>query len=118
MPPDELRKRIRWAIQAKFKEAVIQVKAGPSSLKNFAAQISVTRQALSAYADGSVPEADVLLAALLIWDWEILIQDEGCQLGCRPFKVEGESAQLSLFDESNDLESEAGTGSTSASGEL
>jgi hypothetical protein len=105
MLPIELRRRIRSAIQAKFRQAVTQIKAGPSSLKDFAAQIGVTRQALSAYADGSVPEADVLLAALLIWDWEIMIRDERYELGCRPFKLDGESTQLLLFDEPNDLES-------------
>lgn len=66
------------------------------------------------YADGSIPEADVLLTAFLKWDWRVRIENTGgtpgwCEFGLSD--VEGgierrkaEPTQLSLFDALEDLD--------------
>ena len=106
--PELLRAKIREAIRSKFSELVKNVKSGPGSLAAIAAQIGVRRQALDQYAEGSVPQGDVLLAAFLYWDWVIRIDDKGGKPSWCEFSISGidggvqqrkrEPIQLSLFD--------------------
>jgi transcriptional regulator with XRE-family HTH domain len=109
-PQEELREKLRAAIEKKFLKLVEQVKAGPGSLQEVAEEIGVRRQALSQYAKGSVPASDVLLAALLYWDWAITVETEAGRLRwCAVLgDTEKDSAdtkrepmQLSLFEEEN-----------------
>jgi len=99
LPPKELRKRIREVIKKQFVESVERVKEGPGTLTDFAKQIGISRQALSAYAEGSVPESDVLLAAIFCWEWEISIETESHRIGWRTLLTPGTPAQLSLFED-------------------
>ena len=111
--PELLRAKIREAIRSKFSELVKNVKSGPGSLAAIAAQIGVRRQALDQYAEGSVPQGDVLLAAFLYWDWVIRIDDKGGKPSWCEFSISGidggvqqrkrEPIQLSLFDALTDL---------------
>jgi len=108
LTPDQFRASVRAKIKERFAELVDGVKSGKGSLADVAAQIGVTRQALSQYAEGSVPQADVLLSAFLKWDWTIRIERTGGKPAWCEFAlsdVEGglkrrkpEPMQLSLFD--------------------
>jgi hypothetical protein len=110
----KLRKRIRDEVQRKFAEVVRNVKAGSGSLSVVAAQLGVTRQALSQYAGGSVPQSDVLLAAFLVWEWVIRIENKPDMPGWCEFSVSDMEGgvkkrkqaplQLSLFDALTDLD--------------
>jgi transcriptional regulator with XRE-family HTH domain len=105
--PDQLRSKCRAEIRRKFAELVRNVKSGPGSLSAVAEQLGVTRQALSQYAEGSVPQADVLLAAFLKWDWVVRIENDGTPAWCE-FSISDadgglqhqkrEPLQLSLFE--------------------
>ena len=112
---DQLRRNIRQAVQRKFAELVNNVKSGPGSMSDVAAQLGVTRQALDQYASGSVPASDVLLAAFLKWDdWGIRIENgpftpAWCEFGVSDLeggvrKRKREPVQLSLFDALTDLD--------------
>jgi len=64
----------------KFKEAVKKAFAEVVSnrkgeLEAAGREIGSSRQALQQYADGAVPGADVLLAAFIIWEMMIRIED-------------------------------------------
>jgi transcriptional regulator with XRE-family HTH domain len=114
LEPGELRSRCCAEIKRKFAELVKNVKSGPGSLSGVAAQLGVSRQALSQYAEGSVPQADVLLAAFLKWDWSIRVENRGgtpawCEFSLSD--VDGgvqrrkrEPIQLSLFDALTDFD--------------
>ena len=114
LKPDQLRASIRAEIQKKFAALVNKVKSGRGSLADVVAQIGVTRQALSQYAKGSVPQADVLLSAFLKWDLTVRIEDtdgtpDWCEFSISD--VEGgvkrrrpEPIQLSLFDALTDFD--------------
>jgi transcriptional regulator with XRE-family HTH domain len=105
---DQFRSLVCAEIRRKFADLVKNVKSGPGTLSDVAAQIGVTRQALSQYAQGSAPQADVLLAAFLKWDWSVRIENKGgtplwCEFSISD--VDGgvqrrkpEPIQLSLFD--------------------
>jgi len=103
-----MRGLMRAEIKRKFAEWVRTVKAGPGSLADAAAQIGVTRQALTQYADGAVPQSDVLLAAFLKWDWVVKIDTPGEEPSWFEFSIsdmEGGTkkrkrapVQLSLFE--------------------
>jgi len=105
---DQFRSKVRAEIRRKFADLVKNVKSGSGSLSGVAAQIGVTRQALSQYAEGSVPQGDVLLAAFLKWDWFVRIEDKGGAPAWCEFSVSDvdggvqhrkrEPIQLSLFD--------------------
>ena len=115
---EALRAKLREAIKRKFSELVTNVKSGPGSLSDVAAQLGVRRQAISQYATGSVPQADVLLCAFLKWDWTIRAEDTGGTPAWCEFSVsdvEGglrhrkrEPIQLSLFDALTDLDQNLG----------
>jgi hypothetical protein len=114
LKPDELRSNIRDVIQRKFAELVRNIKSGPGSLSAVAAQVGVTRQALGQYAEGSVPQADVLLAAFLKWDWAIKIENKSGTPAWCEFSISDidggverrkpEPIQLSLFDALTDFD--------------
>jgi hypothetical protein len=105
---------VRNCIQSKFAEVVKNVKSGPASLSQVASQIGVTRQMLDQYAGGSIPKADVLLAAFLKWGWVIRVESPGKSPAWSEFSasdMEGgvrnrkrEPVQLSLFDALTDLD--------------
>ncbi len=115
----QYRLRIREAIQRKFAELVIGVKSGQGSLAEVAEQLGVRRQAMDQYASGSVPASDVLLMALLKWNWQIRVEDPKGQPSWCEFSVsdmEGgikgrkpEPVQLSLFDALTDLDQNMNT---------
>jgi len=114
LTPQELRKEIRKNIKKKFGDLVKDVKKGNESLAGVAAQIGVSRTMLPNYANGSIPEGDVLLAAFLKWDWKIRIEDTGgspswCEFGLSDVaggieRRKAEPTQLSLFDALEDLD--------------
>ena len=115
----QVRRSIRHSMQLKFAELVNNVKSGPGSLSDVAAQLGVKRQALDYYATGSVPASDVLLTALLKWGWVIKVEDlDGKPSWCE-FSVsdmEGgvrsrkrDPVQLSLFDALRDLDQDMDT---------
>lgn len=116
---DRLRRNIREAIRLKFAELVKNVKSGPGTLSDVAAQLGLSRPALSQYAGGSVPESDVLLAAFLKWDWVIRIENKGeapawCEFSVSNMeggvkKRKREPVQLSLFDALTDLDQNINT---------
>jgi hypothetical protein len=116
---DQLRRDIRDAIQRKFAELVNDVKSGAGSLADVAAQIGVTRPALTQYAGGSVPQSDVLLAAFLKWGWMIRVEDlvgspAWCEFSVSDMeggikKRKREPVQLSLFDALTDLDQDLET---------
>lgn len=105
---DQLRDLMRDEIKRKFADLVRGVKSGHGTLASVAAQIGVSRQALTQYADGSVPQSDVLLAAFLKWDWAVKIDNPGEGPAWFEFSIsdmEGgtkrrkrEPVQLSLFE--------------------
>ena len=111
---EQLKKEIRSAVQSKFADLVANVKSGPGSLSDVAAQLGVTRQMLAQYATGSTPGCDVLLTAFLKWDWVVRVENLGDKPGWCEFSVsdmEGgikkrrpEPIQLSLFDALTDLD--------------
>jgi transcriptional regulator with XRE-family HTH domain len=111
---EQFREKVREVIKVKFSELVRNVKLGPGSLAAVAARVGVTRQALSDYAKGSVPQGDVLLAALLYWDWVIRVEDKGGKPSWCEFSISDidggvkqrkrEPVQLSLFDALTDLD--------------
>jgi hypothetical protein len=109
-----LRKQIRDEILREFAEVVRNVKSGSGSLSDVAAQLGISRQALSQYAEGAVPQSDVLLVAFLVWDWVLRIENiPGSPAWCE-FSVsdmEGgvkkrrqAPVQLSLFEALADLD--------------
>jgi transcriptional regulator with XRE-family HTH domain len=112
--PAQLRELIRGRIRAKFDEIVTSVKRGDGTLADAARQIGVTRQALSQYAQNSVPQSDVLLMALLKWGWTVRIENDGGEPEWFEFSLSGlagglmpkrpEPVQLSLFDALEDLD--------------
>jgi len=114
LKPDQLRLKIREAVKRKFVDLVKNVKSGSGSLADVAAQIGVRRQMLDQYAEGSVPGADVLLAAFLKWDWAIRIENQGATPAWCEFSVSdidggvkrrrAEPIQLSLFDALTDFD--------------
>jgi len=105
---DQFRSMVRAEIRRMFADLVNTVKSGPGSLSDVAAQIGVRRQALSQYAEGSVPQGDVLLAAFLKWDWTIRIESKGGTPAWCEFSISDVDGgvqnrkrapiQLSLFD--------------------
>lgn len=113
LKPAEIRSQCCAEIRRRFAELVRNVKSGKGSLSVVAAQLGVTRQALSQYAEGSVPQADVLLAAFLKWDWAIRIENDGTPAWCE-FSVSDvagslqrqkrEPLQLSLFETLTDFD--------------
>jgi len=119
LKPDQLRTKCLEEIRRKFADLVRNVKSGPGSLSDVAAQLGVTRQALSQYATGSVPQADVLLAAFLKWDWTIRIENAGGTPAWCEFSIsdaEGdmerrkpEPLQLSLLDAIANLDKDIDT---------
>ncbi len=78
---EQLKKEIRSAVQSKFADLVANVKSGPGSLSDVAAQLGVTRQMLAQYATGSTPGCDVLLTAFLKWDWVVRVENLGDKPG-------------------------------------
>jgi hypothetical protein len=106
-------------IRRKFADLVKKVKSGPGSLSDMAAQLGVTRQALSQYAEKSVPQADVLLTAFLKWDWSIRIENKGGTPAWCEFSISDvdggvqrrkrEPIQLSLFDALTDFDQDLDT---------
>jgi transcriptional regulator with XRE-family HTH domain len=105
---DQFRSMVCAEIRRKFADLVKNVKSGPGSLSDMAAQLGVTRQALSQYAKKSVPQGDVLLTAFLKWDWSIRIENKGGTPAWCEFSISDvdggvqrrkhEPIQLSLFD--------------------
>ena len=102
-----VRSRIRDEIKRKFADLVRDVKRSQGSMSAVAAQIGVTRQALAQYADGSVPQSDVLLMALFKWDWSVRVENLGKPSWCEfsisdmeggPRRRRPEPLQLPLFD--------------------
>lgn len=116
---DQFRSLVCAEIRRKFADLVKNVKSGPGSMSDTAAQLGVTRQALSQYAKGSVPQADVLLTAFLKWDWSVRIENKGgtpdwCEFSISD--VDGgvqrrkrEPIQLSLFDALTELDQDLET---------
>jgi hypothetical protein len=114
LDPHKFRQQIRDEIKRLFDNLVGDIRKGTGSFESVAAQIGVSRTMLPNYAKGSIPEADVLLIALLRWDWHIRIKETGgtprwCEFGLS--EVEGgierrkaEPTQLSLFDALEDLD--------------
>jgi hypothetical protein len=112
---DEFRSLVCKEITKKFMDLVATARGSRGSKTAIAAQIGVQRQMLDQYANGSVPQADVLLAAFLKWGWSIRVYnpsdetphwwefalsdiDGGLQ------KRKPEPVQLSLFEALTDME--------------
>jgi hypothetical protein len=116
---DQFRSLVCAEIRRKFADLVKNVKSGPGSLSDMAAQLGVTRQALSQYAKKSVPQGDVLLTAFLKWDWSIRIENKGGTPAWCEFSISDvdggvqrrkrEPIQLSLFDALTDLDQDLET---------
>ncbi len=68
----EAREKFRHSIKEAFAEVVGKRKG---HLEVAAAAIGSSRQSLEQYAAGTVPRADVLLAAFIIWEMVIRIED-------------------------------------------
>jgi hypothetical protein len=112
---DELKSLVRKEIRNKFADLILTVRKNRGSIVSVAAQIGAKRQMLDQYAKGSVPQADVLLAAFLKWDWSIKIDNPTTE-GPRWFefalsdmdgglrKRRPDPVQMSLFEALNDME--------------
>jgi hypothetical protein len=75
LTPTQARAKFRKAVQAYFRKLVNDVRSADGLLPEVAKQIGVTRQMLEQYAEGSLPTADVLLTAMLKWDWIVRIDN-------------------------------------------
>jgi hypothetical protein len=114
LTPDQARSKFRKGVQAYFRKLVNDVRAADGSLPEVAKQIGVTRQMLEQYADGSLPKADVLLTAMLKWDWVIRVENPGatpawCEFSMSDVdkeskKLKRQPLQLSLLDALSELD--------------
>jgi hypothetical protein len=93
---------------------VSDVRGTDGSLPEVAKQIGVTRQMLEQYADGSLPKADILLTAMLKWDWIVRIDNPDatpawCEFSMSDVdkeskKLKRRPVQLSLLDALTELD--------------
>jgi hypothetical protein len=114
LTPAQARARFCKAIQAYFRKLVSDVRIAGGSLPEVAKQIGVTRQMLEQYADGSLPKADVLLTAMLKWDWIVRIDNPDatpawCEFSMSDVdkeskKLKRQPLQLSLLDALTELD--------------
>jgi len=114
LTPEELKSKVREEVKKKFKKLVEDARKQRGRLSALADQIGVPYQMLDNYAQGSMPAADVLLAAFLRWDWIIEIRSPGstparCKFSMTDMdkeskKLKQQSVQLSLFDAITDLD--------------
>jgi hypothetical protein len=113
----ETRAECRKQIKAFF-EQVVKERAG--SLKIAGAELGVSRQAMEQYADGSIPGADVLLAAFVQWGIPVRIEDPASSSSTRPWwecgmirksadraKPTRQPEQLPLFRAIDDLDEQS-----------
>lgn len=68
----DARQRFKEAVKRAFADVVNNRKG---ELEAAGREIGSSRQALQQYADGGIPGADVLLAAFIIWEMVIRIED-------------------------------------------
>ena len=111
---EELTSRVRDEIKKKFKKLVEEARKHRGQLSQLARQIGVPYQMLDNYAQGSMPAADVLLAAFLRWDWTVEIKSPGatpawCKFSLTEMdkeskKLRQQPVQLSLFDALTELD--------------
>jgi hypothetical protein len=111
---EELTSKVREELKKKFKKLVADARKQHGRLSELASQIGVPYQMLDNYAGGSMPGADVLLAAFLRWDWTIEIRSPGatpawCKFSMTDMdkesrKLKQQPVQLSLFDALTDLD--------------
>ena len=117
---EDFRAQARKEITRKFVELLEGVRTNRGSRAVIAAQIGVRRQMLDQYASGSVPQGDVLLAALLKWDWKITVENPATdgpawfEFGLSDLdgglqKRNPEPVQLSLFEALSDMEEKIDT---------
>src|SRR5712671_1178913 len=114
LTPEDLQGKIREEIKKKFKDLVKEARKQRGQLSELANQIGVEYQMLDNYAKGSMPGADVLLAAFLRWDWTIEIRSPGatpawCKFSMTDMdkesrKLKQQPLQLSLFDALTELD--------------
>jgi hypothetical protein len=110
----EARDKFRRAIQDAFAEVV---RSRKGELETAGLEIGSSRQALQQYADGSVPGGDVLLAAFVIWNMAIRIEDHNagpgetksweCSTAHKQHRTQAarrQPEQLPLFQAIGDLE--------------
>ena len=110
----EAREKFRHSIKEAFAEVVGKRKG---HLEDAAAEIGSSRQSLEQYAAGTVPRADVLLAAFIIWEMVIRIEDPSagpgetkrweCSMAQKQRRAQAsrrEPEQLPLFRAIDDLE--------------
>jgi len=123
--PSAFRERAREAIREKFRERMQEAKAADQPPEKVAKEIALSRTMLSNYDNkakrkknkdvyAAMPGADVLLAALLKWDWTIKVENAGGTPGWFVFglvDMEGglasrppAPAQLLLFEALTDLD--------------
>jgi len=74
----DAREKFRRSIKEAFAEVVTKQKG---NLEAAATEIGISRQSLEQYAVGRVPAADVLLAAFVIWETVIRIEDPNARPG-------------------------------------
>jgi hypothetical protein len=114
LTPEHLQSKVREEIKKMFKKLVEDARKNRGQLPQLANQIGVERPQLYQYAKGSMPGADVLLAAFLRWDWSIEIRNPGATPSWCKFsvtnmdkeskKLKQQPVQLSLFDALNELD--------------
>jgi len=114
LTPEEFTKKVREEVKKKFKRLVDEARKHRGELSRLARQIGVPYQVLDDYAEGSMPSADVLLAAFLRWDWTIEIKSPGatpawCKFSLTEMdkeskKLRQQPIQLSLFDALTELD--------------
>lgn len=114
LTPEQLQRKVREEIKKKFKDLVKDARKHRGQLHQLANQIGVERPQLYQYAEGSMPGADVLLAAFLRWDWTIEIRNLGATPAWCKFSVadmdkesrtlKQQPVQLSLFDALTELD--------------
>jgi hypothetical protein len=114
LTPNDARAKFRKTIQAYFRRLVSEVRSADGSLPEVGKQIGVTRQMLEQYAAGSLPKADVLLTAMLKWDWIVRIDNPGatpawCEFSMSDVdkeskKLKRQPLQLSLLDALTELD--------------
>src|SRR5271156_6027770 len=105
---EQARAKFRKIVHAYFRELVNDVRNAGGSLPDVAKQIGVTRQMVEQYAEGPLPKADVLLTAMLKWDWVVRMENPGatpawCEFSMSDVdkeskKLKRQPVQLSLLD--------------------